>query len=98
MIFDSTTVRQRLLKDCYFSGPPEKYDYETALDEFLWEAEALRARMLGLADWHDVKAHKAMHYPGEGTLNQAVMLKAAKVHLDAANRIREALEGVADDY
>ena len=63
-------------------------------EKFLWEAEALRARMLGLADWHDVKAHKATYYPGEGALNQAVMLKAAKVHTDAAYRIREALKDV----
>ena len=68
---------------------------ENEMRPYLREAEALRARMLGLADWHDVKAHKAMHYPGEGTLNQAVMLKAAKVHLDAANRIREALKDVS---
>lgn len=62
------------------------------------EAELIKARLLGLADWHDVKAHKATYYPGEGALNQAVMLKAAEVHMDAANRIREALKGVADDY
>ena len=68
---------------------------ENEMRPYLREAEALRARMLGLADWHDVKAHKAMHYPGEGTLNQAIMLKAAQVHLDAANRIREALKDVS---
>lgn len=68
---------------------------ENEMRPYLREAEALRARMLGLADWHDVKAHKAMHYPGEGTLNQAIMLKAAQVHLDAATRIREALKDVS---
>ena len=62
------------------------------------KADVIIARMLGLADWHDVKAMKAIYFPGGETLNQAVMLKAAKVHLDAANRIREALKGVADDY
>lgn len=44
-----------------------------------------------LADWHDTKAEKARRFPGVGPENAAVMEKAAQVHEDAAQRIREAL-------
>lgn len=48
-------------------------------------------RVRAVADWHETKSHKARTYrPDE---NAEVMDKAAKVHDDAAQRIRQALEG-----
>ena len=61
---------------------------QAALDEYVTPRfQQLEA----LAEWHETKAEKARRFPGVG--DEAVMRKAADVHIDAARRIRAALRG-----
>lgn len=46
--------------------------------------------LLSLADWHVTKAFKALTFPGEG--REVEMRKAAEVHANAAERLRELVD------
>lgn len=66
-----------------------------AADKAIARAEAAGAaveRVRSLADWHEAKADKARRFPGAEV---AIMEKAARVHEDAARRLRAALDEVS---
>jgi len=54
------------------------------------ELDAMLAKLLDLAAWHETKAMKARQYPGVGS--EDVMAKAAQVHDDASRRLLAILD------